>query len=502
MNFKRQFIVNAFWSSLGNGASSLISFIVFAIVVRLVEAEAIGVVAFAMVFIVFGRVFVEAGTHELILRRQDFDDRYASVAFWLGLMISALTVLVFAFGLAPLIDRIFAPGSGIVLAVLSLSFFVDGSRVVHEAKFRRDFQYRALAMRNMAGTLVSGIVGVWAAYAGFGVWALVAQRLVASVITTIVTWFSSSWRPSLTWSREDASHQIAHGAGLLGASTLKIIIQRIPEMALGLAQGPLSVAIYGVGIRTYEALYQLTAFPLLSAAMSSFARLPDRVALARAYINTTGFFSTFSFPLFFGTAVIAGQFVPLVFGNKWQESSLVLMALAVSAPPSILGVLLHPVLNTLGRTALIFKLNLGSALAMVAACVIFAGHGPVVVAVVLAVRVYLGLFCILLVLKREVGVEPRAILWANAPPFLSSLAMLALAIAIRQVLPDSLSPLLTLLILVVLGALTYAAVMILAFPRHSAQIARDASEMFPALKRFIRQPTGADRPTPSSLRRP
>ncbi|GLQ08293.1 lipopolysaccharide biosynthesis protein [Devosia yakushimensis] len=486
MNFKRQFVVSAFWSSIGNGASSLISFVVFALVVHLVEAEAVGIVAFAMVFIVFGRVFVEAGTHELILRRKEFDDRYASVAFWLSLAISAIAVLLFALILAPLIDRVFAPGSGIVLTVLSLSFLVDGSRVVHEAKFRRDFKYRELAIRYMAGTLVSGIVGVWAAYAGYGVWALVAQRLVASLVTTAVTWFSSTWRPSLLWSREFASEQIVHGVGLLGASTLKIIIQRVPEVALGLAQGPLSVAIYGVGIRTYEALYQLTAFPLLSAAMSSFARLPDRESLAKAYVSTTGFFSTFSFPLFFGMAVIAEQLVPLLFGPKWQTSGFVLMALAVSAPPSVLGVLLHPVLNALGRTALIFKLNLGSAIVMLAACAIFAAHGPVVVAIVLAIRIYLGLACILFVLKREVGIDPRAILLANAPPFFSSLAMLAAAIAIRHILPHDLPTILVLAALVLTGAVTYMAVMILAFPRHSAQVAQEASEMFPGLKRFAR----------------
>lgn len=485
MNFKRQFVVNAFWSSVGNGASSLVSFVVFAIVARLVDAEAIGIVAFAMAFIVLGRVFVEAGAPELILRHKDFDQRYASVAFWLSLVISALAVLFFAFVLAPIIDRVFAPGSGIVLAVLSLSFFVDGTRVVHEAKFRRDFRYRALAIRNMAGAIVSGVVGVWLAYAGFGVWALVAQRLIASAVTTIVTWFTSNWRPSLLWSRDDASHQIVHGMGLLGASTLKIMIQRIPELALGLAQGPVSVAIYGVGIRTYEALYQLTAFPLLSAAMSSFARLPDREALAKAYINTTGFFSTFSFPLFFGTAVIAQQFIPLVFGPNWEVSSVVLMALAVSAPPSILGVLLHPVLNSLGRTGLIFRLNLGSAIAMLVACAISAAYGPIVIAIVLAARVYLGLICILYVLKRDVGVAPREILMANAPPFIGSLAMLVAAVAMRHVLPADLPDLIVLAIQVLLGALTYAAVMILVFPRHTAHVAHDAGEMFPRLKPFV-----------------
>lgn len=487
MNFKRQFAVNAMWSSIGNGASSLITFIVFALIVRTVDAEAIGVVTFAMVFIVLGRIFVEAGTPQLILRQKEFDQCYASVAFWLNLAVSTLAVFVCAFALAPLLDRFFEPGSGIVLAVLSLSLFADATRVVHEAKFRRDFRYKALAQRNVAGTLVSGVVGVGAAYAGLGVWALVAQRLTASVVTTVVTWSFSDWRPSLSWSSEDASHQMAHGSGLLGAGMLKVIAQRIPETVLGVLQGPLSVAVYGVGIRTYEALYQLTAFPMFSSAMSSFARLEDRAALGRAYISTTRFVGTFTFPLFFGTAVVAEQLVPLVFGSKWHESSLVLLALAISAPPTILSTLLHPVLNTMGRTALIFRLNLGSAAATLLACALFAVYGPVMVATALAVRAYLGFGVLLWLLQREVGIQPRELLKSNAPAFVSSLVMLAATFAVQHFLPNNLPDLLELGIIALVGVIAYVSTMVLAFPRHTAQAAQDSVEMFPKFERFLKR---------------
>lgn len=486
MNFKRQFLMSAAWSGLSNGASSLITFIVFALVVRKVDAEAIGVVAFAMVFIVFGRVFVEAGAPELILRRSSFEQRYASVAFWLNLANSALAFMIFAFVLAPLVDMVFQPGSGIVLAVISLSLFVDGSRVVHEAKFRRDFNYRALAIRNTTGALVSGVVGVWAAYAGFGVWALVAQRLVGAIVTAVVTWFSSDWRPSFVWSRADAREAMTDGAGLLGASMLKVMVQRIPELALGLAQGPLGVAIYGVGIRTYEALFQLTAFPLMSAAMSSFARLPDKKSLGKAYISTIGFFSTFSFPIFLGTAAIAQDFVPLVFGAKWQVSSEVLLALAVAAPPTILGVLLHPVLNTLGRTALIFWLNLGAAITMVLTCVILVGAGPIVLAAGLAVRSYLGFFVLLVILRREVELGALTVLGTGAPPFLASLVMFGTLWGVRQALPSDFPSLLAMVVLVLLGTALYSGLMILGFRRHTAQVAESAGEMFPRLQGLSR----------------
>jgi PST family polysaccharide transporter len=486
MTFKRQFLTSAAWSSLSNGASSLITFIVFSLVVRQVDAEAIGIVAFAMVFIVFGRVFVEAGAPELILRRETFDQRYASVAFWLNLANSALAFVILAFILAPVVDIAFQPGSGIVLAVISLGLFADGSRVVHEAKFRRDFNYRALAIRNTTGALVSGIVGVCAAYAGFGVWALVSQRLVGAVVTSVVTWLSSDWRPSFSWSQADAKQQVTHGAGLLGASTLKILVQRIPELALGLAQGPIGVAIYGVGIRTYEALFQLTAFPLLSAAMSSFARLPDQKALGRAYVSTIGFFSTFSFPVFFGIAAVAEEFVSLVFGPNWHVSSYVLLALAIAAPPTILGILLHPVLNTLGRTGLIFWLNLGAAITMILTCVALAGYGPVTLAPGLAVRAYLGAFVLLLVLKRELGLKALTVIGAASPPFLASLAMFGAVWGVRQVLPADWPTLISMLILILIGAGTYAAVLIVGFRRHVAKVLEGAVDMFPSLRSALR----------------
>lgn len=57
-----------------------------------------------MVFIVFGRVLVEVCAHELILRRHDFDQRNASVAFWLGLTLSVLAILSVVLLASPVIE--------------------------------------------------------------------------------------------------------------------------------------------------------------------------------------------------------------------------------------------------------------------------------------------------------------------------------------------------------------------------------------------------------------
>lgn len=52
----------------------------------------------------------------------------------------------------------------------------------------------------MVGTLGAAVVGVFMAYCGYGVWALVGQQLAGAVLGTVVLWWTVQWRPKFIFS--------------------------------------------------------------------------------------------------------------------------------------------------------------------------------------------------------------------------------------------------------------------------------------------------------------
>lgn len=73
--------------------------------------------------------------------------------------------------------------------------------------------------------LISGTLGIIAAYKGLGIWALVIQQLVNQVAITIIMWFTVKWRPTLIISFQKVRKLFSFGWKLFGICTFRYWIQ-------------------------------------------------------------------------------------------------------------------------------------------------------------------------------------------------------------------------------------------------------------------------------------
>lgn len=484
MSSHRRFVTSVAWSMLGNAANNLIGFAVFAVIVRLVELAAIGVLAFAVVFVDMGKIFVSAGVPDLIVRQKEWSDDYANMCFWLNMIVGALSALVVVFIVGPLADANFAAGTTPILAVLASCFLIDAARVVPESRLRREFNYRALARRGLIANVLSGFLGIGMAFAGWGIWALVAQRVSSSLLTTVFTLAAAGWSPRLRVSLKGAGGAAAHGMGLAGAALLKLLTARLPDLMLGLFLGPVPVAIYRVGARGFEALFQLAVNPIGSVSLSSFAQKEHEGVLGKAYLSTLRALGILIFPLFLGAAALAGHFVALIFGPNWDESALVMGILCAAAPAAMVSTLLHAALSAARNTKLIFPLNVVSASSTLLVLLVTVPlYGLVWSAAALAIRSYLGILFSTILAAKSIRITPMQALQAALPSLLSSWIMLGTLLALATTLHGQ-HMLVQIPLLVAAGILVYAFMMGVIFRRSTIAALSGASEIFPQLAKL------------------
>lgn len=483
MSIKKKFTVGLLWGIVGSSANNLVSFLVFSIIARVVEQEALGVVAFAMIFIDMGRYVVHIGFPDVLIQRPDWDDKFGSVCFWTNIAAAVILTSLAAFVIAPIVDAHFAKGSGLVLTILSICYFIDASRTVHESKLRREFKYKNLAARSVAAGLISGVVGVTLALNGYGIWALVAQRLTASSMTTILTWIASGWRPSFYWTSKGMGTLLASGArygaaGLIGGLNLKTA-----DLVIGVILGPLAVATYRVGARGFEALSQLAITPLRSAALSAFSRIAagDSNGIASAYLKATKFCALFACPVFFGSAAISEEFVWLVFGPKWQPSSYIMAVLALSVGPAVFSYLSQPAMTAAGESRQVLRANIAVLLSTVAFCLLFINWGLTAVAIGITARAHVAMFFNLALLKRVLGVSPKDAILSVAPAYLSCLAMFALILLAKYYLFQNMSIPLRAVSMVALGGILYPTILLIFSRKYVGSAITEIGDMFPTL---------------------
>ena len=198
-DIKEQTSVATRWSSLTEIATKIISPIVNMILARLITPEAFGIVATVTMITSFADIFTDAGFQKFLVqhdfRSKDELDQNTNVAFWTNLTISMLLyalIFVFSEQLAKLVGN---EGLGIVIAVASLSLPMTSFSSIQTARFKRDFDFRTLFYVRIITSLIPIVVTVPLAIISRSYWALVIGTLACNLITAVVLYIKSPWKP-------------------------------------------------------------------------------------------------------------------------------------------------------------------------------------------------------------------------------------------------------------------------------------------------------------------
>ena len=423
MSLKRQYLSSSIWVLVGRGSSNFIGFIVFVVIARYLAPAEFGIVAFAAVFTDLARALALSGISQALVRAPQWEEGVASTAFWLNLGGAALLALLMAGGLGPILQHVYGGDFAAVVAALSLAFLIESSSSVHEAKLQREFRYRSLANRLLVGSLVGGGVGIGLAISGFGVWALVANRLVNAAAQAVIMWWTVPWRPRFHARKSEARPLISYVTHLGGSAIIGKLNYKIPELFLGIAAGVTSVGLYRVGSRAIFVIQDAIVAPLQSTTLSALSQARDRGIFASAYVRVLRSCGLVAFPVFLGAAVIAPDFTRMVFGPQWAASGQVMSALAVGGAASALQSFTQPALVVQGWTRLVAFNNLITFAIVVTLTFGLARWGAAAVAWGFCARGYLSIPLTFMLLTRRAGVDAGALARALFPSFLAALVM-------------------------------------------------------------------------------
>ncbi|MCK8786151.1 lipopolysaccharide biosynthesis protein [Roseomonas sp. NAR14] len=445
------------WSTLSAVSSIALGFGVFVLLARLLSPAAFGLVAVAGMFAEIAGTLARAGIAEAIVQRETLEDEAADTAFWLcalsGAVMSALFYLAapwlaLPFGMPELVP---------LLQVLSVSFVISGLSAAHEARITRGLGFRSLTLRNIAANIASGIVAVGMALTGWGVWALIAQRLVGTLVSAVLVWVALPWMPRLRFSLPIARQMLAFGTRMLGSSLALIANGRIHEVIAALCLDAAAVGLLRVGWRCMDLIMQVTVTPAAQVAMPLLSRLQsDPPALRARMVSLAQGTAVLAYPAFLGFAAVAPSAMLVLFGEKWSAAAQVTQVLCLLVLPAVPSAFAFTTLNAMGKAqwgmnVTLVQVAIGAALSLLAA-----PFGVVAMAVSHVVRAYLLWPLVYWLLARIAGLRVQSVLRALSRPLLATLGMAIPAALAHHWLVGRIGPLWTVLTVGAGGAVLYA----------------------------------------------
>ncbi len=383
----------AYWSLLGGMTQQIASFAIFVVLARLLVPEQFGLAALAAGIMEVLLVLFRAGIPELIIQDENPSRNRLATAFWLsltsGFVAAGLLVVI-----APYLAEWYAlPELELLCKLFAVVCALQGSSLVHEALIRRDLNYRALTLRLGAASLVSGVLAVALAFAGAGVYALVAQRLLQALSMAVLAWWSCPWRPSRDFLVNEAKTLLTLGPRLSAGFTLGFLTSKALEAILAATLGAATLGLFRVASRTIDMISAGAVAPFVNLALPVVARSKQVAGDVRQLALLVSAVLYLGSPIVLGVMLLGDPLVVMVFGEHWKEAGAVLAMLSPLILLAGLANLAEGVLSAFNRSGRILTLNGGQLLATAASVLLTAPYGPVVVAFGQVIRS--GLFAVI-----------------------------------------------------------------------------------------------------------
>lgn len=346
----RQATAGVFWLTAQRWAIRLLGFVTIAVLTRLLSPEDFGTVAAASTVLPFFFLIADLGFAAYIVQVKDADRRMLSTAFWFSLIAGVVLCAVMV-AIAPLLGVVFHDERVTpVLQSLSLWVVLTAFGSVPMALLRRRMQFRILALQGAVAAVIAQVVAMAVAFAGLGVWALVAQSLVAPAVTTLLAWITSRWRPAMLFSWREFRVMAGFGGQVLGVEFVAML-RAWGEAAV--ISGTLGIAALGymsIAQRLVQVVQDLTGSAIVPVTTVAFAKIREaRDRLRDAYLRAVRMtYAVLSLPLTV-IAVTAPLVVPIVFGDGWEQSYTVARILALGGVLTVGAALDHGLFYGLGK---------------------------------------------------------------------------------------------------------------------------------------------------------
>ena len=320
-SIKNKAIRGVAWSAvekfLRQGLMTLFSIII----ARQLSPSDYGLVAVLTIFLVVAQVFVDSGFVEALIQKQDRTEVDFSTTFWFNIGVSLL-IYVILFVCSPFIASFYdEPLLKEILVWLALIFVINAFRTVQQAKLNIAMDFRRQAWISIIAISVSGCVGIWMAYHGFGVWTLVWQPLLQNFLNVALLWVSAGWMPSFVFSIRSFKGLFGFGSRLLMSRTLHAIYTNGSFLLIGKFYSPAATGLYSQATQMTSFVPTAINDVVARVAYPIECELQDNNdELQRRFFQMLRMTCFLLFPLMIGLAALAEPVVRLLLTEKWIEA--------------------------------------------------------------------------------------------------------------------------------------------------------------------------------------
>ncbi|WP_435254327.1 lipopolysaccharide biosynthesis protein [Tenacibaculum sp. A30] len=321
MSLKNKTIIGVFWGAVEKFLGYGIQFFFNIILARLLTPEDFGVIGLLVVFTALSQVITDSGFSQALIRKEEVTQEEYSSIFFLNIFLGCLLYSLLFIGAPFIADFYNYPKLSNISRIVFLIIIVNSFGVVLNAIIVREINFKVLAKRTILSNLLSGIIGVFFAYKGFGVWSLVIQLVLSAFFKIILLWQFTNWRPSLYFKLSPIKEMFSFSFYIMLSKALDVLASNLQILLIGKFYSKKDLGYYTQAY-TLESMPATTITTVVkNVTYPSISKIKDDInQVKNAYRKVITISCFVVFPLMAILMLTGDLIIPLLLSNKWEPS--------------------------------------------------------------------------------------------------------------------------------------------------------------------------------------
>lgn len=446
------------WSFINQGGAQLLNLLITFILARLVSPNEFGTIAMVTVFTGFAIRFVDFGFSAALIQKKKVYQQDINTVFFFNIISGIILTAIFFF-LSPLIAKFYDERIlNILTKVLSLIFIITAISGVNKALIAKNLDFKLSALVSLSSLILSSCLAIFLAYMGYGVWSILIKILSQELFTSILYYLFYPVKQKPIFHKGSFNSMFGMSRNVAGESIINYWSRNADNLLIGKMLNSSALGVYSKAYAVM--LLPLTNFSRVIAKVMfpSFSLIQDDIyQIKRIYLNATKTIAFLTFPMMGGLAVVSREFVLTAFGNGWQEMIPLVRILSMLGASQSILTLNGVIYNSLGKSHIAFWISLIFGILNVVGFYIgIEWEGLMGLVIIYTIIGVIGAIPNFYFAGRLIGVSIIEMLKNLSNSFFLTISMMLIVYLCKIYLSNfSFKPLISLIILILIGGLTY-----------------------------------------------
>jgi O-antigen/teichoic acid export membrane protein len=387
-DLKQRTAKGLFWGGISTLSQQIFGMVFGIVIARILAPEDYGLVAMLAIFTAIANSIMDSGFTTALVNREKIEHKDYNAVFWFNVFIGVGMYFILFF-VAPLIANFYRqPVLTNLSRLIFLSFAIASMGVAHNAFLLKNIMAKQKGIIDVTAILFSGTVGVIFALNGFAFWGLAIQQVTQTLISVLLRWYFSSWRPTLQFDFSPLRNMFGFSFKVFVTNIFWQVSNNLFSVFLGRFYGKIQTGYYAQGFKWANLSSQVIvgtmnniAQPVLVEAKTDLKR---QLKVFRKMLRFEAFII---FPSMLGLAFVSREFIYIALGEKWLGSVIFLQLFCIWGIASYLNSLYTILFFSHGKSNIYMYLMIVIFVAQLISLYLCSSYG-----ILIMVCVYIGIY--------------------------------------------------------------------------------------------------------------